>query len=414
MHVTYIGMAWLSKLTTLKNALIEASFFYQLLTTFIAGIGLSFIQAPYHLWPLLFLCFGLFYFIYAQTKTKTQAFLIGFVFAFGYFAAGLYWIGNALLVEGNAYQWVWPLAVIALPAALALFTALYTTIAHILFDKYRLSGFLGFCALLALSEWVRGYAFTGFPWNLYGYGWISVLPIAQSVSLFGPYGLSFLTIFWGGALGFILIDAPAKKAAAVLTVLSLIVIYEFGVFRLADKKPADFAETNIHIVQANIAQKDKWEPAKLVENFDQHIALSRIEKPAAKNIIIWPETSLPPAFLNSAAVEERISTIAQQSNAIFLTGSLRMTHERPSGKPLYHNSLTLWDGQKNAPTSLRQNSPCALWRVYSVSTIYSINADHEFFRLCTGKRYTNHQARGLPVFQSADLLRDYFSASDRQ
>lgn len=328
-----------------KSALVKAPFFYRLVLTLLSGITLSFTQAPYNIWPLLFLCFGVLYFLYAQTKTKQQAFLTGFIFALGYFVSGLNWIGNALLVEGNEYRWVWPLAVIALPTLLALFTALYVTISHILFRKDTLSGFMGFCALLTLSEWVRGYAFTGFPWNLYGYGWGNALSMLQSLSLIGPYGLTLLTVFWGCSIGLILTNASTKRSVAVITVLSLIAVYEFGIFRLAHSKQEIVKNTSIHIVQPNIAQADKWKSEKLVENFEQHIALSSIKKTTGTNIIIWPETALPPVFLQSTAVQERITTTLSQNSAILLTGALEVTHDDLSGAPLYHNALSLWKDQ---------------------------------------------------------------------
>lgn len=338
-------MSFISKIKQYKTALIVAPFFYRLTVLFMAGATLSFIQAPYHLWPLLFLSFGLFYFLYAQVQTKMQAFLTGFVFALGYFVLGLSWIGNALLVEGNEYRWAWPLAVIALPALLSFFTALYTTISYIVFRKHQLSGLIGFCVCIALSEWVRGHVFTGFPWNLYGYGWISVLPIAQSVSFIGPYGLTFLTIFWGAVAGFYALNPSAHKAPIIVAALTFVTLYGVGIVRMSE--PVRYHEgLNIHLVQANIEQKDKWNPEKLVDNFQAHIDLSmmRSDDLNSKNMIVWPETSLPPSFLNSPAVRERIQSILGKDD-ILLAGALEITSDLETKKSLYHNSLTLWTNQ---------------------------------------------------------------------
>lgn len=333
-------MSFLDKIRRYRSALLEAPFFFRMVLAGLAGVGLSFIQAPYGFWFLLFPCFGLFYFLYTATNNKKQAFFTGFFFAFGYFVVSLNWIGNALLVEGNDYKWAWPLAVVALPILLSLFTALYVTIAHILFKKNTLSSFIGFCTLLALSEWVRGYAFTGFPWNLYGYGWASVLSIMQSLSLFGPYGLTFLTVIWGASLGFVATKSSGKIIVVSFTLLSLIAVYEFGIFRLAGAKLSFVDDVAIHIIQPNIKQEDKWNPYKIRDNFEKLVTLSKIEKRAQKNIIIWPETALPPAFLKSAAVHERIESVLGR-DSILLTGALKM-----SSAPLaYYNALMLWDDQ---------------------------------------------------------------------
>ncbi len=339
-----------SPLKKMLKSLNEAPFFYRLLLSLLSGIVLSFSQAPTNLWPLIFIGFSLFYYLYTLAQTKRQAFLSAFLFAFGYFVSGLHWIGNALLVEGNEYKWVWPLAVIALPALLALFTALYATINHLLFYKSRLSHFIGFCVFIAFSEWVRGHVFTGFPWNLYGYGWSSVSPIIQSVSLIGSYGLTFLSIFWGGVIGFALIPAslsfpkPAaiKKAIALIAILSFAGAYAFGHWRLSKETNSPLSDVTFHLIQPNIAQAEKWKSDKLVSHFETLVELSSsVTKRSGRNITIWPETALPPSFLKSVAVNERIHSVLNAGD-ILLSGALSITTDQNSNHPRYHNGLFLW------------------------------------------------------------------------
>ena len=47
----------------------------------------------------------------------------GWWLGFGYFVAGLWWMGAAMLVEADQFAWALPLAVFGLPAVLALFPA---------------------------------------------------------------------------------------------------------------------------------------------------------------------------------------------------------------------------------------------------------------------------------------------------
>lgn len=327
------------------KALGRAPFLLHLSFALSCGVGLSFTQSPYDLWPLIFIYFGGFYILYSFAKTKLAAFLIGFCFAIGYFIAGLNWIGNALLVEGNEYRWVWPLAVIALPTLLSLFTALYVTIAHILFDKRSWAGFLGFCALLTVSEWVRGYAFSGFPWNLYGYGITSFYTIDQSLSLIGPYGLTLLTVIWGCGGGFLLLQSPRSSKLIVLlfVLISLAGLSFYGSNRLNDITESKFvADVNLHIVQPNIEQAAKWQPEKLSENFDRLVELSTLDHASeTKNIVIWPETALPPIFLKNSAIDQRLYYTLGE-NSILLSGGLDVDVDTDTGIHQYHNSLMLW------------------------------------------------------------------------
>ncbi len=311
--------------------------------SFIAGASTSFIQAPYDFWWLLFPSFGLFYYLYAQTNTVKDAFLTGALFTFGYHLIGLYWIGNALLVEGNNYRWAWPLAVAGLPLLLSLISGIYVGIAHILTpNKRSLVGLLSCCALIACAEWVRGYAFTGFPWSLYGYSWGSIQEMRQSVALIGPYGLTFLTILWGCSIGFILLKGAKKAPVIVGLIVSLIITYEYGHFRLFYADNNFDRNTQIHIVQPNIAQEDKWNPNMLGVNFNKHIQHSKIEQRADRNIIIWPETAIPPILLKNPSVQERIQTILTPNTSL-IAGALLQKEET------YHNAITLWsDGQKDS------------------------------------------------------------------
>ncbi|MBT5107964.1 MAG: apolipoprotein N-acyltransferase, partial [Rhodospirillaceae bacterium] len=125
----------------------------------------------------------------AGARPWRRSFLTGWWFGFGYFTASLYWIGGALLVFAAKHAWLLPFAVIGIPAVLAL----YAGLAFLIAGAGRST--LARTALLVVAwsglEWVRGRAFTGFPWNLIGQSWTGSDAMAQSASLFGVYGLSF-------------------------------------------------------------------------------------------------------------------------------------------------------------------------------------------------------------------------------
>ena len=121
------------------------------------------------------------------------AFGAGWWMGFGYFLAGLWWVGAAFLVEADKFAWALPLGVVALPAVLAVFPAAGFAIARLLWSPGPARVFaLAFG--LGLAEWARGLLFTGFPWNDLGMALGSNLALAQIASLVGLHGLTFLTI----------------------------------------------------------------------------------------------------------------------------------------------------------------------------------------------------------------------------
>ncbi len=322
------------------------SFFIKLIFALLSGIALAFVQAPYDLWFLIFPCFGLFYFFYQSLENKKQVFLLSFIFALGYFVTGLNWIGNALLVEGNDYKWVWPLAVIALPTLLSLFTALFLTINHILFKNENLIKFIGFCLFLSLSEWVRGFVFTGFPWNLYGYGLASVATISQSLSIVGPYGLTLFTIIWGGLLGYLFTDGKYKAPLSLVVILSFVGTFIYGHQKLKNADVQFDENINVHIIQPNIAQEKKWQNEELANNFEKLTStLQGSLDNNKKHIVIWPETAIPPILLNNQTANQRIRTMLGD-NAILLSGALTMQPDETTSKINYYNALLTWTKNK--------------------------------------------------------------------
>ena len=203
------------------------------LLSFALGSQSALSMAPFNMWYLLFLGLGGLYFTLANSPSNKHAFLYGWSFAFGYFLFGLSWIGQALLVDGNPYQWAWPLAISGLPFILAPFTACACFLSKRYFHLNTIPGFVFFVATISLFEWLRGHMFTGFPWNLYGYTWFDILPLIQVASIDSVYLLTFLTILWMTFPGFLLTliqntNAEQSKTHTVsLSILCFVVLLSF-------------------------------------------------------------------------------------------------------------------------------------------------------------------------------------------
>src|SRR6476660_774268 len=197
----------------------------------VAGALSSLAMAPFNAWPVLFLTFPVLVWLIdgaggGRLQGLPAAAMAGWWFGLGYFVPGLYWIGNAFLVDASTFAWLMPFAVLGLPAYLALFTALGFALARLIWtaDAARV---IALAVTLTISEWLRGHVLTGFPWNAFGYALSEPLALAQSASLIGLWGLTFLSvaIFASPA---VLIDGSSRRGkrwtAPVTAALLLVVM----------------------------------------------------------------------------------------------------------------------------------------------------------------------------------------------
>lgn len=311
--------------------------------------GLS--MAPLHIWPLLLLGLGTLFIFQYQSYRPLHAFIYGWLFGFGYFVVSLNWIGNALLVEGNEYKWAWPLAVSGLPALLSFFSAFALYSARRFFHKSVFLNFLAFLILVFTSEWLRGHIFTGFPWNLYGYSWGFSLEMIQIIHLGDVYLLSALTLFWGGAIGYITIEKNRLLAFIILglALVSITATYVYGYLRLANAQTIQSSPMSgkpyILLVQPNIDQSEKWQRDKILGHFEKLLALSKPQDiEASQTLIIWPETALNPVFLENelylSMIRDALS--AYKNDVYIIAGALIRNDEDES----YSNSIVILN--KNA------------------------------------------------------------------
>jgi apolipoprotein N-acyltransferase len=315
--------------------------------TFVSGAVMAFSAPPTAWWPLLFICLSAFYVLLSPLK-GWRAFLSGWLFGFGYFVIGLYLIGNALLVPGNEFKWVWPLAIVGLPIGLAIFTGLAALVATRFADFKTWSGYCVFVFCLVASEWLRGNILTGFPWNLYGYTWAHHLAMVQSVSIFGVYGLTFLTTLWACVPGILYLQgAKAKQCIlpGLAVVLSIASLYGWGAMRLKDNPTVNRDDLIVRVVQPNIPQEDKSNPDLFVPNLRKLVGASTAPfLPGKTYAIIWPETAVSDYAMQDKNVSDfiRTSLPGKETPYFIMAGTLR--HEDSGdGKTTYYNSLVTYD-----------------------------------------------------------------------
>jgi apolipoprotein N-acyltransferase len=275
----------------------------------------------------------------------------GWWLGFGYFVAGLWWLGAAMLVEADQFAWALPLAVLGLPAGLALFTALGFALARAVWSPGSLRVF-ALAAGLGGAEWLRGHIFTGFPWNDFGMALAAAGPLAQTASLIGLHGLDLaaIVIF---AVPATLIDAPVfgrtRNIAIWVAVALLAGMAQFGALRLATGRTEYAPGVKLRLMQPNLPQDAKFKPQNGPAILDRYLNLSNRaaspERRGAADVthIVWPESAFP--FILSKQ-PEALSAIAHTlQGAVLLTGAARVEEDGDGGGKIF-NSIEVVQGDQ--------------------------------------------------------------------
>lgn len=293
----------------------------------VAALGL----APFGIWGATLVALALLIWRIARAGTAWASFRHALAGGVGWFALALVWIVEPFLVEPEIYGWMAPFALILMALGGGLFWALPVWIASRLCPGPH-ARVAGIVAALILSDWLRGWIFTGLPWALTGHVWIDT-PIAQTAAWTGAIGLSALTLT-AAALPALLWRASDNRITSALpgVVLSILLVgagWAAGLSRHAQPLPPDTG-LRLRIVQPNAEQRLKWDPEWSGVFFQRLLDLSA--EPGSRDLVIWPETAVN-FLLNDAG--DIMPAMSRAADAPLVMGIQRREDSR------YYNSLAV-------------------------------------------------------------------------
>lgn len=290
---------------------------------FLAGSLAAAALPPAYILPALLISFPILLWLIEASRSWKQAFADGWWFGFGHFIAGLYWIGFSLLVDAARFAWLYPFAILCIPAVIALYTGIVAVLTRL--APAGAARVIALASIWTLIEWVRGVLFTGFPWNSIGIVWTAAEATMQFAAVGGMYGLSFLTVFVAASPA--VLASGRSNRRMILPALSLVLpglLWAGGTIRLMNADTDVVPGITLRIVQPNIAQALKWRP----DHRDRHLAtflrLSSVPSERPITHIIWPETAVP--FIVAAdTARRRVMASVIKNDGLLLTGSIRTT-----------------------------------------------------------------------------------------
>ena len=299
--------------------------------------------APVDAWWVLFVTVPLALAILKRSlaQSLSRNLLWGWSFGFGYFLGALHWIGFAFLVDAANDLWMMPIALGSLSAFLALFWAA-AVVAAVQMTKRGLPLWLALAISMAVSEFLRGHLFTGFPWAVFGQAVDGMGGVAQLASVIGMNGLTLMIWLWAASILAIVQKNQPERLIAIAVLLTLPLSYAWGEWRLASN-PTQYVEgVMLRLVQPNISQSDKWRAGNARAIFDQLRSLTAAPSSTGRPIthIIWPESSVP--FLIDESMQGR-AELAQvlKPGQTLLAGAVRRS--RPDDGADYFTSILIFN-----------------------------------------------------------------------
>jgi len=269
--------------------------------------------------------------IVLKNKTIKQSFLLGSITGFIYLGGAVYWLNNMR-----------ELGVLAFPCWLLL--------------AFYLSLFIGFFAVITRKiglafapfvwvglEYLRTHLFGGFPWCLLGYSQFNCLQIIQISDITGVYGISFLLVLINTGIAFVFTSERPEKnkkflpLAAGSILLAIFLIY--GFLSLKKLGTGSGKKYNFRVVQAAIAQPEKWDPYYAETAFSKYEKLSENINNESQEIIVWPETATAMYVKYRPEYWARLVKLAKSSQADLFIGSPEAVPDKDLNVAEAYNSV---------------------------------------------------------------------------
>jgi apolipoprotein N-acyltransferase len=298
---------------------------------FLWGLASALALPPLHLLPVLLFSIPAFLTLIGNAKTWKHVALIGWMFGFGLNLGGLYWITEPILTEAATFWWLVPFAAPLLAFAVA-FYSIIPALAAYLVKKPGLGRLLVFSGAWVLSNLIQQFAFSGFPWNLWGTDW--TIPgiigdiFIQPAAIFGVHGLTLLTVFLAGL--------PQFRRRGFIALIAILLAWAgFGAWRL--QTPVPPTGVKLALLQPDFPVPGAYDRASLVARWQRLLAMSNAGIHAGATAIIWPEAASPWLLDTDSAARQQLAQVT--GTTPILAGSLRAISDTD-----YRNSLVVTAG----------------------------------------------------------------------
>ena len=323
--------------------------YFEFLFLIILGAITSLSLPPYNFFFINFLTFSSFFiFIFLKKKSsnKNNTFLYGWLFGFGYFITNLYWITISLTFDAN-FKFLIPIALLLIPAFLAIFYGIATYFFFLINIKKSVSNLVLFALLLGIMEFLRGNILTGFPWNLIAYSFSNNLEIIQVTSFIGTYAFNILCISFFVSPAIFILKENRKELIICFSLLVLpFILYITGFSKIKLFESLNIKENDylIRAIGSNIKLDRFYGNIDPTSVINELIDLSEPDL-NTKTLFVWPEGIIPST--NQSELKKFDFLFDKRFNKNHLLGIGINSFENKNSENIFYNSFSFYDHKIN-------------------------------------------------------------------
>jgi apolipoprotein N-acyltransferase len=307
-------------------------------------LALSFPPFPTRFLAALALVPVIRYYMVRPRPGLRRAIGLGFILGISFFLPLLFWIIELIPAAGATMPWIMGPALMLLVGYLSCYTALFTVALSFVAKRFGARGLLAAPALWSLVEYVRSHGELAFSWGNVANALAIHPPAIQGVSIYGPFGLSFVIVLANLCVAWALFGRGQRTrvsaaAALVAIVAGHLVWGATEIDRFDETKTAINGPGSVAVMQPDIDLGLKFDPAFRDSVFTQMERYAAIAADHGAGLIIFPETAAPVSFKATPQYLGLLEAIARGDGIDILTGYV--DHTVKDNTWIAHNAAAL-------------------------------------------------------------------------